>query len=243
LLKRVEPWGWYYSLEHESPFTWAEPGDSPQTQLAPKGQRPVSPHLRAARCPEKLKKPPTEWPTRLKPWQELELLRLWREEYDQNALTALCEAHRPMVVSMAQKYVGANRKIIIEYGMFGLRIAASARNYDPTKARLSSDYGRKRVKRFMSAAAQAMGGTRAVKGERVVVKADSRGSFWEPPLEDGVEEFGKWAKTPIPSEHERDDTEPETPKRWIDELIEETSPRVRTFDFDSLAAKRRGGII
>ena len=30
-----------------------------------------------------------------------------------------------MVVNMAQKYVGTNRKLLIEYGMFGLRFSAS----------------------------------------------------------------------------------------------------------------------
>ena len=146
MLKRVERWGWLYSLESESAFTWAEPGDPPLTQLAPKGQHLIAPYLRAPQCPERLEKPPRVWPTRLKPWQERELLRRWRENPDHTALSAHCEAHRPMVARMAQKYVGANRKIIIEYGMFGLRFAASPQwpnrkkkgamaGYDPAKAR------------------------------------------------------------------------------------------------------------
>jgi hypothetical protein len=197
-------------------------------------QRPVSPHLRAP-FPERPKVYPSGPILR---WQEIELLQWWLEDYSENALNALCEVHRQMVVTMAQKYVGAPRKIIIEYGMFGLRIAANRQRpnrkkkgkmagYDPAKGRFST-CARKSAERFMRAADQAMR-----------LAPDARGYFWEPPLADTVTELGKWAATPIPIENERaDNVEP--PKRWIDELIDETKPAVRTFDFDALAAVRRG---
>lgn len=295
MLKRVEPWGFLYSVEYVSP--WFEPGEAVAKLSVPPNVYPKNlkggswiskfSHLRAPLCPEQLKKPPRKWPTGLEPWQELDLALRWREDFDHVALTALIESYRPMVVNMAQRYVGANRKVIIEYGVFGLRMAVSARGYDPNGSRLGGEYARDRVRRFMRAAANAMGGVITVKGRGHVVEADGRGSFYEElrPLEDGVEKFREWAETPIPPENERAEPGPEhyliadlieeiapAPEsyeaylkrregiwpivrkasssppeieqahggRWIDELIEETAPRVRTFDFDSLAVKRRG---
>jgi hypothetical protein len=150
--------------------------------------RPIALHLRAP-SPEKYTD--KDWPTDLPRKIERDLVSLWRENYDQNALTALVEAHRPMVAHMAQGRVGSKRKIIIEYGIFGLRFAvspqwANRRNkgkpagYDPTKAKFNT-YARHHAKRFMIAAAQAM-----------AYWCDKRGYFWEPPLEDKKEEFDEW---------------------------------------------------
>jgi hypothetical protein len=242
LLKRVEPWGFTYSLESEPAFTWAEPGDPPLTQLALEhlGVRellraagpPIALHLRAPRCPEALKKPPRNWPTGLKSWQERELLRRWRgESFEQedgarvwtslpneNALTALVEAHRPMVASMALGRVGTKRKTIIEYGMFGLRFAAqqwasrkkkgARAGFDPAKGFRFSTYARAHAKRFMIDAAQAMKGIATIRGRRCVIKADNHGYFGEPPFEDTITKFRKWAATPIPDEIERERNKP-----------------------------------
>jgi hypothetical protein len=107
---------------------WAEPGDGPLTRLAPAGELPRNLHLRANPLPHKLGEKPTPpgaamWPTRLAKWQEELLVLWWRVDLAENALTALAESHRQMVLTMAQKFVGANRKLLIEYGMLGLRIA------------------------------------------------------------------------------------------------------------------------
>jgi hypothetical protein len=215
LLKRVEPWGFLYSLDYEPGFTWAEIGDPPLTRLAPKGQRPVSPHLRAP-FPERRKVYPSGPILR---WQEIELLRLWHEDYAESALNALCEVHRPMVVSMAQKYVGANRKLLIEYGMFGLRFAAnrqrvnrkkkgSMAGYDPGKGRFST-YARHHAARLMRDAA--------------------RGHRYQPPqyLQDKVTEFREWAATPFPLRSERDcANRPDGGKSEIEELFPELGARV-----------------
>ena len=72
---------------------WTEPGDPPLTRLAPKGQKPIAPHLRAP-CPARRK----AYPTKIPRWAEAELIQWWREDYAEHALNYLVEAHRPMVV-------------------------------------------------------------------------------------------------------------------------------------------------
>ena len=99
-------------------------------------------------------------------WAEVALVEWWREGLAENALTALVEAHRPMVVNMAQKFVGARRKLLIEYGMLGLRIAAVRQRasktkkgemagFDPAKGFRFNTYARRVVERYMVAADQA----------------------------------------------------------------------------------------
>jgi hypothetical protein len=198
-------------------------------------------HVRAKPLPNKLGEPPTppgaeRWPTKLLPWQEAQFVQWWREDYAENVLTALVEAHRPMVVHMAMKRVGTDRKLIIEYGMFGLRIAASPQwssrkkkgalaGYDPEKGPFNT-YARYFAERFMIAAAQAMGGIRTIKGKRCVVKADKRGYFSEPPSEDTITEFREWAATPIPDEIELERARlPEGGKSEIEKLFYEETRR------------------
>jgi hypothetical protein len=170
---------------------WAEPGDGPLTRLAPAGEPPRNLHLRANPLPRK------KWPSRLAPWQEELLVLWWRTDLSESALGALVEAHRPMVVAMAQKYVGTNRKLLIEYGMFGLRLAATRQwasgrkrgalaGYDASKGYRFSTYARHQAERMMREAA--------------------RGHRYEPPqhLQDTKTEFEEWATTPIPIETERE---------------------------------------
>jgi hypothetical protein len=167
---------------------WAEPGDLPINNFAPKGEPPRYRHL-GARVERR-----KAYPTGIGPRTEKELIRRWREDYDEAALNFLVEAYRPKVVNMAQRYVGAKRKRLIEYGMFGLRLAASPQwpnrkrkgsmaGYNPAKARFIS-YARFHADRLMRDAAL--------------------GPLWQPPqhLQDSVSEFREWAKTPIPPEVE-----------------------------------------
>jgi hypothetical protein len=176
--------------QHSIPLDWAEPGDPPLTKLAPAGQPPIASHLRANPLPRK------KWPTHLKPWHEELLVLWWRTDLSENALNALVEAHRPMVASTAQKYVGTNRKLLIEYGMLGLRLAATRQwasgrrkgaqaGFDQTKGYRFSTYARHQAERMMREAAR---------------------RELRPPqhLQDTKTEFAAWAATPIPFEIARD---------------------------------------
>lgn len=199
--------------------TWAEPGDvaefdevalsvGPHPKL-PNGGRWVSKHFRArAPSPERRK----DYPTKIPKWAEVQLIQWWREDLNEIALICLVEAHRPMVVNWAQKFVGAKRNIIIEYGMLGLRIAAnrvrpnrkkkgSMVGWDPAKGRFST-YARGEADRLMREAAA--------------------GHRYEAPqyLQDKITEFRAWAKTPIPSEVEREcANNPETPISEIEAAL------------------------
>jgi hypothetical protein len=196
-------WGEEFSRELEAELQatakpslsldWAEPGDPPLTRLALEhlglkhkvrsSGPPIALHLRANPLPR------NKWPTKLAPWQEELLVLWWRVDLAENALTALVEAHRPMVVTMAQKYTGANRKLLIEYGMLGLRLAATRQwasgnkkgakaGFDPSKGYQFNTYARHQAERLMREAAQ----------------RDP-----EPPKreQDTKGEFAAWAETPI----------------------------------------------
>jgi hypothetical protein len=202
---------------------WAEPGDPRINNFALKGEPPRYRHLAAAPIPKR-----KAYPTDVPRWIEQELIRRWREDYDEAALNFLVEAYRPKVVNMAQRYVGAKRKLLIEYGMFGLRLAASPQwpnrkrkgtmaGYNPAKARFIS-YARFQAERLMRDAA--------------------RGHNWQPPqhLQDTLKEFEEWAKTPIPPEVElacANNPECE-PNNEIHEVIKESGAWLRVgqdYDF------------
>ena len=195
---------------------WAEPGDPPLTRLAPKKQRPASPHLGAPRPERRKNFPPIpkgkkgaqieRWLIEL--WRgecfELDGVKVWTALPNESALNALCEAHRPMVVNMAQGYIGTKRKIVIEYGMFGLRLAPSPQwpnrkkkgsmaGYDPTKARFNT-FARHQARRFMDIAAA---------GLSTLPDRERAWPLLLPRFEDSVTESREWAETPIPSDHPR----------------------------------------
>jgi hypothetical protein len=196
---------------------WAEPGDPPVNNFALKGEPPRNRHLAAPPLGRR-----KAYPTNLGPRTERELIRRWREDYDEAALNVLVEAFRPKVVNMAQRHVGAKRKLLIEYGMFGLRLAASPQwpnrkregamaGYNPSKARFIS-YARFQADRLMRDAASAM---------RQTTEYDSRLPLR---FQDTKEEFKTWRKTPIPPEVElacaNNPDEPE-PKDHIKAFVDE----------------------
>jgi hypothetical protein len=162
---------------------------------------------------------------KLAPWQEELLVLWWRVDLSENALNALVEAHRPMVVSMAQKNVGTKRKLLIEYGMFGLRLAATRQwangrkkgataGFDPAKGYRFSTYARHQAKRLMREAA--------------------RGDRYGPPqhLQDTKTEFADWSASPIPIEIERQRANLPRWEPWDE--IAEIGPQLRVgqdYDF------------
>jgi hypothetical protein len=186
------------------------------------------------------------WPSgKLKRWQELALIEWWRENLDTGALDALVEAHRWMVANLAQGYVGDKRKTLIEYGMFGLRLAATTQwpnrkrkgklaGYDPTKARFSTFARSGQVKRLMLDAASA---------DRRTVEYDNKRVPLQRPT-DKKEEFDAWAKTPIPPEIEdrcrnRFDGSTNADIPFWHQMASDTVRSV-VFDFDAPWPKRRG---
>jgi hypothetical protein len=67
---------------------------------------------------------------------ELELIRAYREDGDLDALERLVGAHRPMVVTMAQYFRrgnGTSLKALVEYGLWGVRLAAEPPRPSKTK--------------------------------------------------------------------------------------------------------------
>ena len=175
--------------------------------------------------------------------EERELVRLWREELDEDMLNALVNAHRPMLENMARRLSSHHFGLLIEYGILGLRIAATHQRssktkkgklagFDPSKGRFST-YGRHVAERFMVAAAQAMGGVVIVKGLRdvddaIVIYGDRFSECLGPRFEDKKEEFAAWAKTPIPIEIGRERANYiERPNE-----IAEIGPRVAMVDYD-----------
>jgi DNA-directed RNA polymerase sigma subunit (sigma70/sigma32) len=61
----------------------------------------------------------------LTPEIEIELVRAYHDDGDLDALEWLVGAHRPMVVSMAKnmwRRTGTPLKVLVEYGMMGLRL-------------------------------------------------------------------------------------------------------------------------
>jgi hypothetical protein len=218
-------------------FDWAEPGDGPLTKLAPAGEPPRNLHLRANPLPRQ------KWPTHLKSWQEELLVIWWRADLAEHALTALVESHRPMVVSMARRLNQRHLALLVEYGMLGLRIAATQQRpsktkkgkmagFDPAKARFST-YSRRVARRFMAAAEQAMGGVVIVKGLRlvddaIVITGDYFNECLGPRFEDRKEEFDAWARTPIPLEVEQRANYVER----TDEEIAELLPKVAMVNYD-----------
>jgi hypothetical protein len=123
---------------------WSEPGDPPKSVRA-----------------KPLAKPVTYAP--LTREREVELVRRYREDGDLDARDELVGAHRPMVVAMAQPMWRGNRTpldTLIEYGMFGLRIAAEPLRpsltkkgkmvgFDPTKGSRFSTYARHKALQWM----------------------------------------------------------------------------------------------
>jgi hypothetical protein len=180
-------------------------------------------HLKADPLPRRFK-----WPTHLAPWQEELLVLWWRADLSENALNALVESHRPMVVSMARRLNQRHLALLVEYGMLGLRIAATQQRpsktkkgkmagFDPAKGYRFSTYARCVAARYMTAAVQAMR-----------YEADDFSECLGPRYEDSVEEFRAWAKTPIPIEIERERANYiERPNE-----IAEVAPRVRMVDYD-----------
>jgi hypothetical protein len=189
-------------------------------------------HLKANPLPRRKPIPPgaDQWPVRLAPWQEELLVLWWRADLNETALTALVEAHRPMVVSMARKLSRWHFGLLTEYGMLGLRVAAGPQRpsktkkgklagFDPAKARFNT-YARSVALRFMTAAVLAMRGVRIMKPLRMVTDAiviygDLFSECVGPRFEDSVEEFARWAKTPVPIAVERRAlAQPSDDARW-----------------------------
>jgi hypothetical protein len=70
------------------------------------------------------------------PELEVELIRRYHEDGDLDALERLVEAHRPMVVSAAKNMwrgTGTPLKVLVAYGMLGLRLAAAPPRPSKTK--------------------------------------------------------------------------------------------------------------
>jgi hypothetical protein len=101
---------------------WAEPGDPPLRVFAKPGEHPRNAELRAPKPQGK----PTKYRS-LTAERERQLIRDYWEHGDLDALDWLVEAHRPMVVAMARlmwRGNGTSLKVLVEYGMLGLRFAA-----------------------------------------------------------------------------------------------------------------------
>jgi hypothetical protein len=93
-------------------YDWAEPGDPPCADFASVRADPIAKTI------------PVDSLTRE---VELELIRRYRQDGDIEALDWLVGAHRPMVVRMARgrwRGNGTSLAALVEYGMFGLRLAA-----------------------------------------------------------------------------------------------------------------------
>jgi hypothetical protein len=199
---------------------------------------PTALHLRAEPIARR------EWPADVCAEEERELIRLWREELDENMLDALVNAFRPKLVNMAKKLSQRHSGLLIEYGVLGLKIAAGPQRpsktkkgklagFDPSRGFRFITFASRVAYRFMSAAMQAMGGVVIVKGLRdvddaIVIAGDYFSECLGPRYEDSVEEFREWAKTPIPFEIEGDRV------NYVarsDELAG-ISPRVAMVDYD-----------
>jgi hypothetical protein len=178
--------------------------------------------------------PRTKWPTHLAQWQEELLVIWWRANFAENALNALVEAHRPMVISMAKRLNRRHLRLLVEYGMLGLRIAAGPQRpsktkkgklagFDPAKGYRFSTYGRRVAARYMAAAVQAMR-----------FDADTFSECLGPRFEDKPEEFAAWAKTPIPVEIRRRVRDERHFRRRPSEIAE-IGPQLVISDYDAFA--------
>jgi hypothetical protein len=194
---------------------WAEPGDPPNADFESVRARPLA--------------RPIAYDS-LTPEIERELVRRWHEDGDERALKWLVGAHRPMVVRMAQRWARGNRRKLerlIEYGMFGLRLAAAPPRpsktkkgqmvgFDPRKGYRFSTYARSEADKQMRLAALA---------EKTTTEFDNQ---HRQDLQDTLTEFREWAKTPIPAHIEEacKNNPPDAPKPL------EPSLAVRTFAWD-----------
>jgi hypothetical protein len=164
--------------------------------------------------------PPRDSPTGVSAEEERELVRLWREELDEDMLDALVNSFRPLLEKMAKKISYRHYEVLIEYGILGFRIAASPQRpsktkkgklagFDPASGFRFSTYASRVAHRLMSAAALAMRDD-----------ADVFSECLAPRFEDSKQEFDAWAKTPIPTWIERHAAEmealnhEESCKRW-----------------------------
>jgi hypothetical protein len=167
-------------------LNWAEPGDPKINDFSPKGEPPRCRHLGAPRPDEK----PKSYPS-LSPELEIELIRRYRDDGDLDALEHLCGAHRRMVVAMAQrKFRGRLKlKMLIEYGMLGVRIPAEPLRPSKTKKGVMVGFDPAKGYCFNTIARH------YAKNEMNRALNDLR-----PPqnLQDTKKEFDAWAKTPIP---------------------------------------------
>jgi hypothetical protein len=132
-------------------YDWAEPGDPPCADFASVRADPIAKTI------------PVDSLTRE---VELELIRRYRQDGDIEALDWLVGAHRPMVVRMARgrwRGNGTSLAALVEYGMFGLRLAAEppcasqTKNgelvgFDPSKGHRFSTYARHYADKEMRAA-------------------------------------------------------------------------------------------
>jgi hypothetical protein len=93
-------------------YDWAEPGDPPCADFASVRADPIAKPVRVDSLTREV---------------ELALIRRYRQDGDIEALDRLLAAHRPMVVRMARsrwRGNGTSLAALVEYGMFGLRLAA-----------------------------------------------------------------------------------------------------------------------
>jgi hypothetical protein len=130
---------------------WAEPGDPPCYDYGSVRAKPLAKPISYGSLTREF---------------ELELIRRYHAEGDLEALERLVEAHRPMVVRMANhkwRGNGTSLAALVEYGMLGLRIAAepprpSRTNkgklvgFDPTQGYRFSTYARSYADKEMRAA-------------------------------------------------------------------------------------------
>ena len=194
-----------------------------------------TPSIRANPLPRRL-----PWPTKLLPWQEELLVLWWRVDLNESALNALVEAHRELVEKMAKKLSLRHYRLLAEYGLLGLRVAAGPQRpskakkgklagFDPAKGYRFNTYAMRVAHRYTTAALQAMR-----------YEADVFSECLGPRFEDSKQEFDAWAVRPIPTEirRVRDDAEAECRARfhlrtfhrsrpssfWADEIAELASP-------------------
>ena len=94
-------------------YDWLEPGDPPRADFVSVRAKPLAKPIKHAPLTRE---------------NELELIRRFRDSGDLAALDQLVGAHRPMVVRMAKGMRRAGSLtlgVLVEYGMFGLRLAAA----------------------------------------------------------------------------------------------------------------------
>jgi hypothetical protein len=162
MLKRVAPYHVLDRAERRKPwnkptirfaatpplYDWAEPGEPPNPDFPKVRAKPLAKPTRHGSISHEV---------------ETELVRRYHEDGDLDALEQLVEAHRPMVVHMAKHRRGMPRKVLVEYGMLGLRLAAEPPRpsltkkgktvgFDPAEGHRFGTYARHYADKEMNAA-------------------------------------------------------------------------------------------